>query len=328
MNKKWVVAVFTAVSLLLAGCANSSNTGQSSTGSKELQEINLTTPQPTTSSSVYVADKLGYFKEFGLKVNFVGQLQNSEYVAAILSGKVDAAAGHINVPLEAVAQGAKIKCVVAESVSTETQPHMVFVVRKDSNINSAADVVGKKFALSAYNACTEYFPYEYLRVNGISNPKGKFTWVVIPEANMVQALVQGQVDVIGLHKSIDYVQQQGLKLLFTDYQVSKNVGGATPFYFSDKFIKEKPDVVRSFVKAIVKGNQYINAHQSDAVKLMASGFNVSETSVSKYHFVDNGIIEKQNVQYWIDTLKRYGDLPKSVNASDVYTNEFNPNQKK
>lgn len=209
-----------------------------------------------------IAEELGYFAEEGIKLEYVGTVPSPQLVASVVAGKIDVGAAHINRTIAGISAGAKIKAVVAGTETTQEIPHMVYVTLDNSPIKNAQDLVGKKVGIPTIGGRNEYTPYAYLKKNGITAPKGKIEVIIMPEGNLEQALRQGDIDVAGFHKNPGFLTARGgLKILFTDYDVFGTVGGGTPFYFSEKFIKEKPDVVRRFVKAVAKANDWADANQ-------------------------------------------------------------------
>ncbi len=326
----WLALMITVL-LVLAGCSGSNQEPRQvvSDSGKKLDMVKLLSPYPTAVANVYIiAEKLGFFEVAGIKGEFVGELpQNTQLVAAVVAGHVDVGGKHVNSTISGVDAGAKVKMVVGGSVTTKEQPHMVYVVKKDSPIQKPEDLIGKKIGISAYGGCTEYTPLEYLRLKaGITDPKGKFEIVIAPEANLEQVLLKGDADVVGLHVSPKYIATQpDLRILFTDYDVWEGRAGACPAYFSEKFIQENPDVVKRFVGAVAKANNWVNANQDKALEIIAEELKVDKLKVQAYYYAEDGIISEDSVQVWIDILNYYGDLKTDIKASDVYTNEFNPN---
>ena len=112
-------------------------------------------------------------------------------------------------------------------------------------------------------------------------------------------------------------------MLFDDYVVWADIGGATPFYFREDFIEKNPDVVRRFVAAIAKANNWLNEHHDEAKKLHAKRKGVDPDEVSLMYEAPDGVIKPESVQMWMDLLLKYGEIKKAIPLDQVYTNEFN-----
>lgn len=278
----------------------------------------------TTVSSFYIADELGFFRDEGIKPEFVGVVPSPQLVAAVMAGKVDVGGAHANRTIAGISAGAKIQAVVSQTETTQEKPHMVFVTLASSPIHKPQDLLGKRLAIMAFGGCNEYTPYEYLRKNGVADPKGKLQIVTTPPGKELDALRRGSVDFAGVHMDPKDVQRLGgLRILFTDFDIWGTTGGATPLYFSTKFIKEKPDLVRRFVKAIARTNNWINANPEKAEQIHAKRMKVDPSIVTANHFVPNGLIKEDSIQLWIDILNHYHEIKPELKTASIYTNAFN-----
>lgn len=313
---------------VLAACGKSepasSGADSATGGSPKPDVIRLPTVTSFTGVSTYlIAEELGYVKEANLEFDYVGTVESGQLVASVVAGKIDVGGAHVNRTIAGINAGAKIRAVVAQSETTEVIPHMTFVTLEDSPIKSFHDILGKKLGISAFGGCNEYTTYAYLAKQGIENPKGKFENVVAPETKLEQALKQGEVDLIGLHENPDTIIKRGnLKILYSDYDIWEDEGGATPLYFSEKFIKEKPDVVQRFVEVIAKTNDFINANPDRAREITAAKGNVPIENVRPRYMAPHGEIKPETVQVWIDLLEEFGEIKPGLKPEDIYTDEF------
>jgi ABC-type nitrate/sulfonate/bicarbonate transport system substrate-binding protein len=273
----------------------------------------------------YLAEELGFFEEEGIKPVFTGVIPPGQHVAAVVAGTNHVGALHVNRTIVGIASGAKIKAVVANSETAEAFPHMEYIVLEESDIRNANDVIGKKIGVNSVGGCNEYTPYEWLKKNtGIKDTRGKFEFVVVPAGNEEVALRTGEVDIVGFHgHPLSVFARGGVRVLFDDYEVWGTVGGATPFYFREDFIKDNPDAVRGFVNAYGKANNWLNEHHEEGKKIHAKRMGIEPDQVALQWRAENGVIKEDSVQMWIDLLTEYGELTKPITAEQVYTNEFN-----
>lgn len=335
LKNNWQTILFITIMLLalsvsVFGCSNKQEKQHTASSAKQLDIIRVPSPSDITRPDIYmIAEELGYFAEEGIQLEYVGKVPSPQLVASVVAGKIDVGGAHINRTIAGISAGAKIKAVVAGTETTKEIPHMVYVTLDNSPVRSAQDMVGKKVGIPTIGGCNEYTPYAYLKKNGVDSPKGKIEIIVMPEANLEQALRQGNIDVAGFHKNPDFLLARGgLKVLFTDYDVFGTIGGNTPFYFSEKFIKEKPDVVRRFVRAVAKANDWADANQQQAIDITVKRANVDPKLLRTGYFAPNGIIHPETVAIWIDLLKEFGEIKNDVKPEQIFTNEFNPYAKK
>jgi len=313
-----------------SGKGSSSNSSKSTDEQSDFDVIKLpSSSNPLNVDTITIAEELGLFREQKIKIERIGIVPWAQLIPSLVSGKLDFASGHINRVAAAVAAGAKVKAVAANTLTTKEKPHMTFVVKEESPIKSPEDILGKKIAIMAYGGCNEYTPYEYLKKNGISDPKGKFDIVVVPAGKEEETLRKGEVEIAGTHDDpSNLLDRGGVRILFTDYDIWEDVGGQAPFFAAESFINENPDLVKRFVTVIGQVNKWINENQEKAIEINAKVYNVDVSKVRVGYYVSDAVIKEETVKLWIDILNGYNDLKRNIEPSEIYTNEFNPNYKK
>lgn len=309
---------------------SSNNSSSSNDDTSDFDVIRLpSSSNPLNVDTITIAEELGFFREQKIKIERIGIVPWAQLIPSLVSGKLDFASGHINRVAAAVAAGAKVKAVAANTLTTKEKPHMTFVVKEESPIKSPEDILGKKIAIMAYGGCNEYTPYEYLKKNGISDPKGKFDIVVVPAGKEEETLRKGEVEIAGTHDDpSNLLERGGVRILFTDYDIWEDVGGQAPYFAAESFINENPDLVKRFVTVIGKVNKWINENQEKAIEINAKVYNVDVSKVRVGYYVSDAVIKEETVKLWIDILNGYNDLKRNIEPSEIYTNEFNPNYQK
>jgi ABC-type nitrate/sulfonate/bicarbonate transport system substrate-binding protein len=274
---------------------------------------------------VYVADEKGWFKEEGIDIEWVGEIPAAQLVPAVAAGSVDFANRHTPLVLTANAGGAKLKIVAAGARTVPERPHMKYLVVPESPIRSVKDFKGKKVAINSFGACSEYVLKEYLRRNGLDRD---VEFVVIPDSNQEQALKQGLVDVGVMHSPFyEKVTKTGVaREVFNDYVVDDGLSGMLPYFTNEKFLAEHPEVVRKFVKVLVRASEWTNANHDEAGRIFAKRRGLDPQYAGSWEYYDRGLVPGDaQVQWWIDLLVREGKLkPGQIQAKDVYTNAYNP----
>ncbi len=278
---------------------------------------------------VYVADEKGWFEEEGLKIHWVGELPAGQLVASVASRTIDFSNRHTPLVLTTIVGGGKVKIVAAGAKTTPERPHMKYLVLPNSPIKSVADFKGKKVGINSFAACSEYVLKEYLRRNGLERD---VEFVVVPDPNQEQVLKQGLIDVAVMHSPFyDKVVKSGAaREVFNDFVVDKGISGMLPYFTNDDFIKERPEIVRKFVKVLVKASDWTNEHHDEAGLIFAKRRGLDPQYAGSWEYYPHGLIESDvPVQWWIDQLVKEKALkPGQIAAKDVYTNAYNPYYKK
>ena len=114
--------------------------------------------------------------------------------------------------------------------------------------------------------------------------------------------------------------------IFNDFVVDDGLSGMLPYFTNEDFAREHPDVVRKFVKVLVRASDWTNEHHEEAGRIFAKRRGLDPQYAGSWHYYPRGLVPgPKQVQWWIDLLVREGKLkPGQIVATDVYTNEFNP----
>ncbi|MDR1578205.1 MAG: ABC transporter substrate-binding protein [Deltaproteobacteria bacterium] len=289
--------------------------------------LNVPNSANLLSPEIFMAgEENGFFAENGIKLNYVGAVPNPQAIPSVLKGIIHVnSGGHVNTTISAISAGAKIKAVSAKTETTERIPHMVAIVKKDSQIKTATDLVGKKFASTTSQGCSGYFHLAYMKKNGIPDVKNASELVVLKEQVIEQALRQGDINIGLMHKNpIDYVTNDEFDVIFTDYDIWENRGGGVLFYLSLDFINKRPDIVRKFVDTMARTVNWANAHPQENREITARRFKADINVVKEAYYAPNAIILPETVTVWVDLLKEFKEIPGDVPLEKIYTNEFNP----
>ena len=200
-----------------------------------------------------VAIDKGYFKAEGLDVTIDPAASPLEPITRVASGTYDMGFADINALIKY--RDANPANPIKAVFMVENKPAYSIIGRKTRGIAKPKDLEGK--ILGAPTADAAYAQWKiFAQANGIDTAKVKIENVGFPiREPMLQA---GQVDaIIGLSftsfinlKSMNVPVDDIVVLLMADYGV--NLYGNT-IIVNPKFAAEKPDAVKGFLRAFVKG---------------------------------------------------------------------------
>ncbi|MDF2503089.1 ABC transporter substrate-binding protein [Clostridium sp.] len=350
--KKFLILVLSALMIisLFIGCGKSKSTATSEgendsskpyTGKfvngKLTKPFTLKVPTQTGFNEIIIADKKGFLKDVGINLEYTGVLPaNVSLAQSVVKGDNDLYnSGHVVTIAQARQAGAKLKIVLQGMVDSPDfdKTHMTWFVQNNGKINSAKDLVGKKIAMSSKGSCAELWNSEFLRQNGVDVSKNQI--LVMPDQQQEQALKQGSIDVAILHAPYNMkAKNDNLKILTTSYKIGEVDGdgitsGLAVRAFSEDFIKKYPDVVKAYIVADLKAQQYIMSNYDEALKIDADylKMNVKDVSGNAYP-VNQKWLKPEQVDFWIKAAERNKftgfETPGKVKASDLYTNALNP----
>ena len=210
-----------------------------------------------THSAFFVALQKGYYKAEGLDVSIDRGKGSAEVVRQLASDTYDMGFPDINVVLDFNSKNPGQAFPVL--MSGYEQAPAAIIVLKSSGITEPKQLNGKRLGSAANDATFKLFPV-FAGQTGIDISSMQIQNI---EPSLREVLLaQGKVDAIPgqIFNSLLELQAKGIKesdigyFMYKDYglQLYGNSVAASP-----RFLKEKPEAVRGFLRATVKGLQDI-----------------------------------------------------------------------
>ena len=222
-----------------------------------LQKVVLGYPRTATDIGLYVADKRGYFAQEGIEVEFINFDSAARMIAPFASGELQVVAGAASAAFyNAVSRGVDFR-IVADKVSTPPgRTSQTLIVRKDlidsGKVKTVADLRGMKIANAAPGTAASVTLDKILAQGGLKIADVNQTFLPFPQH--VIALQNGAVDAaFPAEPSTTEAINRGIAVkLVSDDEAYPNHQIAVLFY-GGKFVKEKPQLAKGFLKAFIRG---------------------------------------------------------------------------
>lgn len=237
-------------------------------GDKPLETIRYASwgPKLIDQADFFVADDLGYFKDEGLKVEWITAQGNGDALRNVIAGNADVAATDPASILFALDRGVKAKAFYA--VTPDNQ--FTVIARKSQGIHSIADLKGKKIAVVSMASGSRYNVMTILNAHNMSEADVS---LIATGLNFGGPLEKRQVDAAGTWQIINWVLIHRVLpkevaddlIVFNaknDLQVPTNV-----FATTDDILKKKHDLLAKFARAHRRGTEYMHAHPEKAVEI-------------------------------------------------------------
>src|SRR5262249_55352194 len=226
------------------------------------QELAVGTIGASSDSPFFIADKRGYFKDEGLTVKFIRFDSAAKAMAPLGTGEIAVASGATSAALyNAVARGVKLRIVADKAKNPPGYGFEALMVRKDladeGKIKSLADCRGRKIAISAAGNSEDFLVDYALRKAGMTLKDVDSVYLGFPQH--VVAFTNGGIDAsLTVEPSIASIEKAGKAVRFLGVdQFYPNFETAVVFY-SEKFIKERPDDAKKFMRAYLRGARDYN----------------------------------------------------------------------
>lgn len=282
-----------------------------------------------------IADEVGYFNDTEIKIEEVETPPTPEVIAAISTGQIDAAHVQYTTIIRAIAKGVKIKTVLAAHDAASA--NFRYYVLEDSPIKSAKDLRGKKVGIGIAGSPKGSTPYiilmEYLRTANLS--ENDVDVLSIPPGQEELVLRNKQVDAVALMNNFDIgpaMERGGIRQLVSQFDILPKGTQHCGLIVSEKFIKDKPELLRDFIKGVSKAGDWERENPDKATELSAKlvkDNGVNPEPILKYvtpsDMTEHAAVRDSDIQWFIDRLVERGELKEGqIKPYDVYTNEFNP----
>lgn len=308
--------------------------GTTGTDSAQLEEFSIVLDWYPNAihSFLYNAVEKGYFAEEGLdlKINFPANTNDGISMPA--AGKADV--GIYYLP-DAILAAKKENVPIVSIGAVCQDPLNVVIAPKDSGIESAEDLKGKKIGYSG-TLISELQTKTMLEKSGMSVEDCEFVDVGF---ELLSAMTTGQVDATTgnmVNHEVPQLEEQGLEINYfypTDFGV--------PHVYEMVFLANKDDVAQNpekyqkFLRACQKGFADMKNDPEGSLKILLdnqneANFPLSETVEKKSMEILLPSMEKddapfltQDVAVWqsnADWLYEYGALPEKADVSDLVVN--------
>lgn len=333
MKKRWLFSAIVAASVgILAACSNGGSTTTSAEGPDRVLQYQST---PGSVSFAELAEALGYLGDIKLE-KVSDAVGGPESIQLTATGETDFGAAFNGAIIKSYAQGVKIKSVVGNYGSDENT-FIGYYALENSGIKTAKDLIGKKIGVNTLGAHSEFAVKQYLRDNGLTKDEiSDVELVVVPGASAEQILRAGQIDVVALsgNGKERALEKGGIYPVFKDIDLFGEFT-AGEYFFTEKYINENPETVKTFVKGVSKAIEWARTTPREEViakfEEIVSAREGKETTENLKYWKGTGIveeggqIEEKEFEVWIDWLVENGELQKGqVKLEELYTNEYNP----
>lgn len=296
--KMSIVALAASFILLLTSCGS-----KSSSNSQKKTTIRMAFPTWVGYGPLYVAEKKGYFKDENLNVKLKIVEGLAERKQAMASGSLDGLATSADVITNLASKKEKLGIVWVLDRSNGADGIVV-----NKSIKNISDLKGKKVAVEV--GSTEHlFLLDVLKANNMSDKDVKIVNMTTADAG--SAFVAKKVPAAVTYDPYltQAVDSGGKSYTTKDYPVQLvDVIG-----FSKKFIKNNPQAVKGFVKAMTKASNYVKEHPAKANKIMATGLKIKESSVKD-------TVSKLKMYNLKDNKKQFGKKGSNGTIYNTVTN--------
>lgn len=284
----------------------------------------------------FVGKERGYFDQEGIELDIQEGRGSGPTIQAVAAKTVQFGYADVGTMIKIAAKGAPVKSV---GVALQKSPMSVMGLA-EKNIKTPADIRGKTIAMTPGDSMSQIWPL-FLKKTGLK--EGEYKVVTGDAQTKLNAVINGQADLL-----LGYLMDQNMRIQdatkkpvhvipFSDHGVNLVVSG---IIVHKDLIKEKPDLIRRFMRAATRSFEDAEKNPEAAVDAMLKAnpkAGVRDTLITGlklttplYHTDDTKSlrpfrVSQKNVEESLTMLVEYGGVDKGAGtAADYHTNEFLP----
>jgi NitT/TauT family transport system substrate-binding protein len=271
------------------------------------------------NSGFMVAKDKGFYDEAGLNVD-MGPGKGSGSTAQLIASKTSQF-------------GFADGFVVGAGVANPTAA----IVLEESGIKTPKDLEGKSIGIAPGGTQFQQWP---AFVKGCKLDEDKIKVINVDPAGTVPALVAGKVQAVASYAqgAVPGIEIRSKKKTTSLYYADCGVTAVSNGIIVHKDLLKDPELIRTFVKATLRGFLYSHQHPDEAAAItkkfapeIVPEIAKRELEMSFLNWQTPNTAGKQmgwmSDKDWdatVETLKQYGGVTTPLKASDLYTNEFVP----
>ncbi|WML49000.1 ABC transporter substrate-binding protein [Neobacillus sp. PS3-34] len=261
--KKWLVIICSFLLVFaMAACGKEQSSGSTKKSSEPLK---VTLPTWTGYGPLFLAKEKGFFKKNGIDVDLSIVEGLAERKQALASGKIDGMATALDVQVTLAASKIPVNVVW---VLDDSHGGDGILVKK--GINDIKDLKGKTMAFEV-GSTSHMLALTALKQGGLTEKDVEVVQMSAGDAGA--AFAAGKVDAaVTWEPWLSKGSQANGKILLT----TKDLPGiiVDTISFKEDVIKNRPDDVKAFVKAMGEAMKYWKEHKDEADKIMAKGLKI------------------------------------------------------
>ncbi len=221
-----------------------------------MKTVKVGTTNLSSDIGLFLAEKRGYFRDEGLKVELIPFDAGAKMVAPLGAGDLDAGAGAASAGLyNAVNRGLKLKMVADKGTNIAGYSYKALMVRKDlidsGAFKSLADLRGKKVAIIANGAADESVINQALKKAGLKDDD--IEKVFLPFPQHLTAFANKAIDAsISAEPGITAMVRNNAAVRFVGIDDFYPVQQTAMLLINGKFAEDRKTVT-AFLKAYLRG---------------------------------------------------------------------------
>ena len=315
-----LIATFSLAALLASGGCNKmpQSTGTEST------KVRIGYVGLTCEASIFAAYEKGFFKDEGLQPELI-KCSWHNYKDTLAIGGYDITQHLVMYFLKPIEEGLDVKftggihrgCLRVQAANS-------------SNINSIADLKGKRIGVPAMGTPPFMFARRVLRDNGIDASKD-ITWKIYPTGELGSAVENGGVDAVADAEPIgSLLLAKGLVHNVADQATQEPYSNeyCCEVVANGKWIKANPKAAAAATRALLRGAKWVQTNPAAAAQLsvekkyIASDANLNAAAIATLSYIPSISKAESSIMTAATGMKAAGMLVPTTNLVELAKRAF------
>jgi len=278
----------------------------------------------TCEASIFAAYEKGFFKDEGLRPELI-KCSWRNYKDTLASGGYDITQHLVMYFLKPIEEGMDVKF-------TAGIHHGCLRVQaaNNSNINSIADLKGKRIGVPGLGVPPFMFASRVLRDNGIDASKD-ITWKVYTTAELGSAVENGEVDAVANSEPIgSLLLAQGLVHNVADQATQEPYSNeyCCEVVANGKWIKANPKAAAAATRALLRGAKWVQTNPATAAQLsvekkyIVSDAKLNAAAISSLSYIPSVSKAESSIATAANGMQAAGMLVATTNLDELAKRAF------
>jgi NitT/TauT family transport system substrate-binding protein len=278
-----------------------------------VEKIILGTEAITLASPIWIAADKGYFQEEGLQVEIKTFSSGKATFQALLNDHSIDLATAAQTPLVYNSFQNRDYAIIGRIVNSDNE--VKILARQDKGLKTPGDLKGKKIGITL-GTSSHFFLGLFLLNYHLRMADVKM--IDLEQTHLSEALIQGQVDAIVTWEPFSFLARKALgekAMLFPSQGLYR-----LDYYLiaRNDFIKNHPEVLRRFLRAVEKGEVFIKKNENEAIDILCTKLKIDrEATRANWHDLRFRMSLDQSILVSLEDHARWAILNKIMDVETI-----------
>lgn len=263
------------------------------------------------------AQAMGFFKDAGFDADVQILGNGGALTAAVIGGSLDFGTTNGGSMSNAYMHGLPIYCIAPSGLYTSASPTTVLVTEKDSPIQVAKDLNGKRVAVSTLHDLMQAAIMTWIDKGG--GDSSTVSFYEVNNANLIPTLTSKRADAAALLEPQLTQQRDNVRIVSAPYDALAKRLLISGWITTQAYYAQNRPTVERFLAVMRRTADWANRNPRATADILSRLTKIPLETVQRMnHNVFGTVNDPALIQPTIDASARYGFLPRSFPASDLF----------